>query len=123
MASIIAKSNCVEHSDLNKTAPQESSENSIGDLLHCLNQPAIETSYSIPNSQGDELHQIVTGNFPNPGQIALRYLTIAAGSACVEQVFSHGGRLKTPTQATLGSRTIAHLTCLNEWLNEETPPH
>ncbi|MBW0471874.1 hypothetical protein O181_011589 [Austropuccinia psidii MF-1] len=55
MASIIAKSNCVEHSNLNKTAPQESSNNSIGDLLHHLNQPAIETSYSMPNSQGDEL--------------------------------------------------------------------
>ncbi|MBW0548768.1 hypothetical protein O181_088483, partial [Austropuccinia psidii MF-1] len=55
VALIIAKSNCVEPSDLNKTAPQDSSNDSIGDLLHHLNQPAIETSYAMPNSQGDEL--------------------------------------------------------------------
>ncbi|MBW0495045.1 hypothetical protein O181_034760 [Austropuccinia psidii MF-1] len=144
MASIIEKSNCVEHSVFNKTAPQESNDNSIGDLLHHLNQPAIETSYAMPNSQGDELvcylqnlhpmtkgepiicywkRQIVTGNFPNLGQISLKYLTIATGPACVERVFSHIGRLKTPTRATLSSRTIAHHTCLKEWLNDETPPH
>ncbi|MBW0486765.1 hypothetical protein O181_026480 [Austropuccinia psidii MF-1] len=88
MAPIIEKSNCVEHSNSNGTAPQESSNDSIGDLLNHLIPPAIETSYAMPNSQGDELvcylqnlhpmtkgepiicywkRQIVTGSFSNLG--------------------------------------------------------
>ncbi|MBW0463203.1 hypothetical protein O181_002918 [Austropuccinia psidii MF-1] len=66
--------------------------------------------------------QIVTGNFPLLGKIALQYLSIPASSASVKRVFSQSGRLKCPARAGLGSRTIAHLTCLKEWLNDEQPP-
>ncbi|MBW0556133.1 hypothetical protein O181_095848 [Austropuccinia psidii MF-1] len=116
-------------------SPQELSETENTDLLQHLKHPPIEASYELLRSQGDELlcylqnlhpmtkgeliinfwkRQIITGNFPTLGKIALRYLSIVAGPECVERVFSHSGRLKTPTRAAPGSRTIAHLTCLKE---------
>ncbi|MBW0519923.1 hypothetical protein O181_059638 [Austropuccinia psidii MF-1] len=65
--------------------------------------------------------QILSGHFPNLGIIAFTYLSIPLSSACVECVFSHSGCLKSPTRASLGSRTISHLTCLKEWLNNYFP--
>ncbi|MBW0465077.1 hypothetical protein O181_004792 [Austropuccinia psidii MF-1] len=110
IALIISKTTSVNQSDLQGTAPQDFSNDSIGDLLSHLNLPAIKTSYATPNSQGDELICYLQNLHPMT-------------KVCVERVFSHSGRLKTPTRAALGSRTIAHLTCLKEWLNEETSPH
>ncbi|MBW0506781.1 hypothetical protein O181_046496 [Austropuccinia psidii MF-1] len=113
------------------------------DLLKHLKQPPIKVTYDALHSQDDEVtsylqnthtmtkgehildywkRQIISGNFPSLGKVALRYLSIPASSASVERVFSHSGRLKCPTGASLGSRTIAHLTCLKEWLNDEFPP-
>ncbi|MBW0582238.1 hypothetical protein O181_121953, partial [Austropuccinia psidii MF-1] len=66
--------------------------------------------------------QIISGNFPKLDKIVLKYLSIPASSASVERVFSHSGHLKCPTGASLGSKTISHLTCLKEWLNNEAPP-
>ncbi|MBW0488816.1 hypothetical protein O181_028531 [Austropuccinia psidii MF-1] len=112
------------------------------DLLKHLKEPPIEASYDVLQSQGDELAsylqnnhpmpkgehiidywkcQILCGNYPKVGKLALRYLSIPASSASVEHIFSHSGRLKCPTWASLGARTIAHLTCLKEWLNDESP--
>ncbi|MBW0531388.1 hypothetical protein O181_071103 [Austropuccinia psidii MF-1] len=146
MGSLISQKNFEDQANLRTSSPQDMSKSEHSDLLCHLNKPPIEASYKVPNSQGDELvcslqnlhpmtkgepinsyytywkRQIVTGNFPTLGQIALRCLTIAAGSAYVERVFSHSGRLRTPTRAALGARTIAHLTCLKEWLNDETTP-
>ncbi|MBW0589100.1 hypothetical protein O181_128815 [Austropuccinia psidii MF-1] len=123
MASLISQKKIEDHANRRTRLPQDMSESEQLDLLFHLNKPPIEASYEVPNSQGDELRQIITGNFPTLGQIALRYLTIPGGSACVKRVFSHSGRLRTPTQAALGAQTIAHLTCLKEWLNDETTPY
>ncbi|MBW0466960.1 hypothetical protein O181_006675 [Austropuccinia psidii MF-1] len=98
------------------------------DVLHSQDDEV--TSYlqnTHPMTKGEHIldywnHQIISGNFPNLGKVALRYLSIPASSASVERVFSHSGRLKCLTRASLGSRTIAHLTCLKEWLNNECPP-
>ncbi|MBW0499793.1 hypothetical protein O181_039508 [Austropuccinia psidii MF-1] len=111
-------------------------------LLKHLKEPPIEAPYDVLQSQGNELAsylqndhpmakgkhiidywkcQILCGNYPKLGKLALRYLSIPASSALVEHVFSHSGRLKCPTRASLGARTIAHLTCLKEWLNDESP--
>ncbi|MBW0528604.1 hypothetical protein O181_068319 [Austropuccinia psidii MF-1] len=65
--------------------------------------------------------QILNGQYPNLGRMAFEYLSIPSSSASVERVFSHSGRLRSPTRASLGSRTIAHLTCLKEWLNNDFP--
>ncbi|MBW0488759.1 hypothetical protein O181_028474 [Austropuccinia psidii MF-1] len=112
------------------------------DLLKHLKEPPIEAYYDFLQSEGNELasylqinhpmakgehiidywkHQILCGNYPKLGKLALRYLSISASSAPVERVFSHSGRLKCPTRASLGARIIAHLTCLKEWLNDESP--
>ncbi|MBW0549607.1 hypothetical protein O181_089322 [Austropuccinia psidii MF-1] len=120
------------------------SESEQLDLLRHLKESLIEASYDVPNGQGDELvcylknlypmtkgepiinywkRQIITGNFPMLGQIALHYLTIPAGSTCIKRVFPHSGRLRTPTWEALGAQTISHLTCLKEWLNDETSPY
>ncbi|MBW0568037.1 hypothetical protein O181_107752 [Austropuccinia psidii MF-1] len=145
LASMITKQKLADQAQLELQcgSPQELSETENTDLLRHLKHPPIEASDELLRSEGDNLlcylqnlHpmtkgeptinywkcQIITGNFPTLGKISLRYLSIAAGSACVQRVFSHSGRLKTPTRAALGSRTIAHLTCLKEWLNEEAPP-
>ncbi|MBW0565207.1 hypothetical protein O181_104922 [Austropuccinia psidii MF-1] len=145
LASMITKQKLANQAqlELQCESPQELSETENTDLLQHLKHPPIETSYELPRIQGDKLlcylqnlhpmtkgepiinywkRQIITGNFPTLGKIALRYLSIAAGSAFVERVFSHSVRLKTPTRAAIGSRTIAHLTFLTEWLNEESPP-
>ncbi|MBW0555839.1 hypothetical protein O181_095554 [Austropuccinia psidii MF-1] len=113
------------------------------DLLKHLKQPLIEAMYDVLHSHNDEVTsylqnthpmtkgehildywkcQIISQNFPNLGKVVLRYLSIPASSASVERVFSHSGRLKCSTRASLGSRTIAHLTFLKEWLNNEYPP-
>ncbi|MBW0548631.1 hypothetical protein O181_088346 [Austropuccinia psidii MF-1] len=113
------------------------------DLLKHLKEPPIEASYDVLQSQGNELAsylqnnhlmakgkhiidywkcQILCSNHPKLGKLVLRYLSIPASSALVECVFSHSGRLKCPTWASLGARTIAHPTCLKEWLNDESPP-
>ncbi|MBW0529242.1 hypothetical protein O181_068957 [Austropuccinia psidii MF-1] len=110
------------------------------DIIHHLNQVPMESSQVFSGSDEDEvlnylqnLHpvakgehildhwkrQIITGNFPTLGKTAFQYLSIAASSACVELVFSHSGKLKSPVRAPLGTQTIAHLTCLKEWLNDE----
>ncbi|MBW0475835.1 hypothetical protein O181_015550 [Austropuccinia psidii MF-1] len=112
------------------------------DLLKHLKKLPIEASYDVLQSQGNELEsylqnnhpmakgkhimdywkcQILCDNYPKLGKLVLRYLSIPASSASVEHVFSHSGRLKFPTRASLGARTIAHLTCLKEWLNDESP--
>ncbi|MBW0517678.1 hypothetical protein O181_057393 [Austropuccinia psidii MF-1] len=113
------------------------------DLLTHLQQMPIEASYNELNSHYDEVgtylqnlnpmvrgekvmdywkRQILSGHYPDLGKLAFKYLSIPSSSASVERVFSHSGRLKSPTRASLGSRTIAHLTCLKEWLNNEFPP-
>ncbi|MBW0475825.1 hypothetical protein O181_015540 [Austropuccinia psidii MF-1] len=123
MASLISQKKIEDHANRRTSSPQDMSEIEQLNLLRHLNKPPIEASYEVPNSQGDELRQIITGNFPTLGQISLCYLTIAAGSECIKRVFSHSGRLRTLTWAALGAQTIAHLTCLKEWLNDETTPY
>ncbi|MBW0463873.1 hypothetical protein O181_003588 [Austropuccinia psidii MF-1] len=64
-------------------------------------------------------HQILSGHFPNLGKITFKYFSIPSSSASVECVFSHSGCLESTKRASPGSRTIAHLTCLKEWLNND----
>ncbi|MBW0583303.1 hypothetical protein O181_123018 [Austropuccinia psidii MF-1] len=132
--------------DLGNNGPPSSdnlSEPDNFDLLKHLKERPIEASYDVLQSQGDELvsylqnnhpmakgkhiidywkRQILCGNYLKLGKLTLRYLRIPASSALVEHIFSHSGRLKCPTWASLGVRTIAHLTCLKEWLNDESCP-
>ncbi|MBW0575035.1 hypothetical protein O181_114750 [Austropuccinia psidii MF-1] len=108
------------------------------DILHHLNQVPMESSQVFSSSDEDEVlnylqnshpvgkgeHildylKIITGDFSTLGKIAFQYLRIPASSACVECVFSHSGKLKSSMQASLGAQTIAQLTCLKEWLNDE----
>ncbi|MBW0464617.1 hypothetical protein O181_004332 [Austropuccinia psidii MF-1] len=124
------------------SSPDYQSEPDKLDILHHLDQAPMESTLDFSHSEEDEvliylqnLHpvgkgehileywkrQIITGNFPTLGKIAFRYLSIPASSASVERVFSHSGKLKSPVRASLGSRTIAHLTCLKEWLNDDKP--
>ncbi|MBW0475225.1 hypothetical protein O181_014940 [Austropuccinia psidii MF-1] len=81
-------------------------------LLKHLNEPSIEASYDVLQSQGNELasylqndhpmakgkhimdywkRQIPCGNYPKLGKLVVRYLSISASSASVEHVFSHSG--------------------------------
>ncbi|MBW0571471.1 hypothetical protein O181_111186 [Austropuccinia psidii MF-1] len=125
--------------DLVNNGPQSSnnlSEPDNFDLLKHLKEPLIEASYDVlqsylqndhPMAKGEHIinywkRQFLCGNYPKLGKLALRYLSIPASSASVERVFSHSGRLKCSTRASLGARTIANLTCLKEWLNDESPP-
>ncbi|MBW0534420.1 hypothetical protein O181_074135, partial [Austropuccinia psidii MF-1] len=66
--------------------------------------------------------QIISGNLPILGRIALRYLSIPASSAAVERVFSQSGRIVTPTRSSLNHKTISHLTCLKEWAHQPHGP-
>ncbi|MBW0490179.1 hypothetical protein O181_029894 [Austropuccinia psidii MF-1] len=120
--------------------PKINSDPEFYDLLSHLGQTPIELGSVNPNSCKDEvvaylqnLHpmskgkhildywkcQMITGNFPKLGRLAMRYMSIPSLSACVECVFSQSRRLKSPARASLGTQTIAHLTCLKEWLNED----
>ncbi|MBW0557291.1 hypothetical protein O181_097006 [Austropuccinia psidii MF-1] len=120
--------------------PQLNSDPEFYDLLSHLGQAPIELGSANPNSCKDKVvaylqnlhpmskgkhildywkHQIITGNFPKLGKLAMCYMSIPSLSACVERVFSQSGQLKLPACASLGVQTIAHLTCLKEWLNED----
>ncbi|MBW0590050.1 hypothetical protein O181_129765, partial [Austropuccinia psidii MF-1] len=135
---IMVQTGFTEEDSMIQPPSNDASDQESIDLLKHFNQTPLVASYNVNNPQGDEvilyiqnLHpitkgehildywkrQIVAGNFPNLGRLAQKYLSIHASSAVVERVFSHSGRLKCPTRASLGSRTIAHLTCLKEWLN------
>ncbi|MBW0464474.1 hypothetical protein O181_004189 [Austropuccinia psidii MF-1] len=120
--------------------PQLNSDPEFYDLLSHLGKAPIELGSANPNSFKDKvvaylqnLHpmskgkhildywkcQMITGNFPKLGKLAMCYMSIPSSSACVERVFSQSGQLKCPAHASLGARTIAHLTCLKERLNED----
>ncbi|MBW0539145.1 hypothetical protein O181_078860 [Austropuccinia psidii MF-1] len=136
-----------KHTRLNLTSPgnsdpppQLNSDPEFYDLLSHLGQTAIELGSANPNYCKDEvvaylqnLHpmskgkhildywkrQMIMGNFPKLGKLAMNYMSIPSLSACVEHVFSQSERLKLPARASLVTQTIAHLPCLKEWLNED----
>ncbi|MBW0507989.1 hypothetical protein O181_047704 [Austropuccinia psidii MF-1] len=66
--------------------------------------------------------QILSGNLPIIGPIALQYLSIPASSTAVERVFSLSGWIVTPTRSSLNHKKISHLTFLKEWAHQPHGP-
>ncbi|MBW0467305.1 hypothetical protein O181_007020 [Austropuccinia psidii MF-1] len=111
---------CIRAMELEDPADANSSdrisEADDNDLLSHLGQTPIETNET-PQSHKDE----VVACLQNPYSMS-RGEHIVDYRKVIERVFSQSARLKCPARVGLGSWTIAHLTFLKEWLNDEQPP-